>query len=282
MVDTFSNCILLIVCYSLAIVSCPAKAVSSLERRPPLQYLVVFGDSNSDNGNVHNLTNQAHLSSPYWNGRYSNGPNWVDQLDILKITDYAYGGATTDNNLVQGYAAKDTVPVPGMLQQVQLYLSHIDMKTIDFASTLYILWGGGNDFTFNPSLSPNAIAVSLFKSVQTLLSIGAQNILVFNQVPVQYFPYAKLLNLSEWFTSLTNEANYHGQVLMNATQFDNPDASLKIFDIHSLFLKIITQNSSNLTNTVDSCWIDNGTAVIESCQNLDAYFFVDPSHFTSR
>jgi hypothetical protein len=54
-------------------------------------------------------------------GRFSNEPIWVDQLDVFRVSDYAYGRATTDNNPVQGYNKANTVPVSGMRQQIQIY-----------------------------------------------------------------------------------------------------------------------------------------------------------------
>jgi phospholipase/lecithinase/hemolysin len=247
------------------------------------QNIVIIGDSGSDNGNVYALTNETYPIPPYWHGRYSNGPNWVDQLGVLGVSDYAYGSATTDNNLVQGYAKGNTVPVPGMLQQVQLYLDNTSVSNIDFARTLYILWGGGNDFIFNINLTPEVIAASLFKSVQALLDIGAKNILVFNQMPVQYFPFTKPFESPELFTYITDQGNFYISNFTESMQLDNPQASLNIFDIYSLVLNVVTQNSTNFTNTVDNCWSNlNATTVVQHCSNPEEYFFVDTLHFTTR
>jgi hypothetical protein len=66
--------------------------------------IVIFGDSTSDTGNVFALTDKTYPIPPYyWKGRFCNGPNWVDQLEVLGISNYAYGSATTVNNLVTGY-----------------------------------------------------------------------------------------------------------------------------------------------------------------------------------
>ena len=247
------------------------------------QNIVIFGDSLSDNGNVYALTNKTYPIPPYWNGRFSDGPTWVDRLNVSNVTNYAYGSATTDNNLVEGYTKEKSVLVPGMLQQVELYLNHTDVNTIDFARTLYILWGGGNDFINDMTLYPNVIAVSLFKSVRALLDVGAKNILVFNQVPVQYFPFSQSYNAPELFIYLTDEGNFYISTFTKAMQVDNPQVSLKMFDIHSVILNIVTQNSSDLLNTVNNCWLNvNVTYVSQLCSNPKEYLFVDLLHFTSR
>ena len=41
-----------------------------------VQDLVVFGDSLSDNGNT--FSTAGLPKAPYYNGRWTNGPNWVD------------------------------------------------------------------------------------------------------------------------------------------------------------------------------------------------------------
>jgi len=66
-----------------------------------------FGDSTCDNGNgTYTLLNHTYPPSPpYYNGRFSNGPVFMEYLsNILNATlyDYAYGGATSDNTYVTG------------------------------------------------------------------------------------------------------------------------------------------------------------------------------------
>jgi phospholipase/lecithinase/hemolysin len=162
------------------------------------------------------------------------------------------------------------------------------VNEIDFARTLYILEGGGNDLIFGLTLGgvvllPDVIVASLFKSVQALLDIGAKNILVFNQPPVQYFPFSKPYNSPELFIYLTDQANLDISNLTQSMQLDNPQASLNIFDFHSLILNIVTENSTYFTNTVDNCWLYvNVTTVLEFCSNPDEYLFVDVIHLTSR
>src|SRR4051812_8541313 len=61
--------------------------------------LVVLGDSLSDTGNLFAATGGAIPPSPYYLGRFSNGPVWVEYLaEALDVPfeDYAYGGAKTD------------------------------------------------------------------------------------------------------------------------------------------------------------------------------------------
>ncbi|HDV5785644.1 TPA: hypothetical protein RJD83_002616 [Legionella pneumophila] len=44
-----------------------------------MKNIVVFGDGLSDNGNLYAYTNHRRPASPaYYNGRFSNGPVWVE------------------------------------------------------------------------------------------------------------------------------------------------------------------------------------------------------------
>jgi len=60
----------------------------------PVSRVVVFGDSLSDDGNLKRRL-RVFPASPYWLGRFSNGPNWVDHFAHagLAMRDDAFGGA---------------------------------------------------------------------------------------------------------------------------------------------------------------------------------------------
>jgi outer membrane lipase/esterase len=255
------------------------------------QNVVIFGDSYSDTGNLYKLSHGTWPVPPYYHGRYCNGPNWVDQLkgswlNQLKglwVKSYAYGGATTDNNFVPGSGKFGTVPVPGVRQQVGIYLNDVPLNKINFDRTLYILWAGGNDFADKPTLSPPAIVASLMNSVRDLLAVGAKHILVFNSVPAQSVPashgFAPPAVLS-YLTGLSNTALTADLALI---QQNNTQASLNIFDINSLVSKIVASNSSYFTNTTANCWNSvNATTIIQLCSNPEKYVFVDLQHFTNR
>ena len=65
--------------------------------------IYVFGDSYSDVGNIFIATGGAKPAPPYYKGRFSNGPIWIDHLagaygltvtpSLKGGTDYAFGGA---------------------------------------------------------------------------------------------------------------------------------------------------------------------------------------------
>ncbi|CAF4162295.1 unnamed protein product, partial [Adineta steineri] len=181
--------------------------------------IIVFGDSNTDGGNVYKLTNNTWpITPPYYQGRFTNGPNWFDRLNASSKSNYAYGGATTDNNFVKGYTKLNLVLVPGIRQQIASYFNDTLNTTINFNRTMYILWAGGNDFIANSSITVSSLTNSFMNSVRDLLKFGAKNILIFNQAPIQVYPYFSRQNLSATYTALTLQINNALQASLNSTR----------------------------------------------------------------
>ncbi|KAK7444987.1 GDSL-like Lipase/Acylhydrolase [Colletotrichum acutatum] len=162
----------------LATAYAAALPSTQLERRvkpPPVSSIVVFGDSFSDNG------------------RFSNGIVWAEYVAAnlsLPLYDYAVGGATTSNALIQGYTgAKGDIAVPSVIDQVVSFLAKINPQGGAFGASdsmametpLLILFAGANDILFNANISAS-------QSYQTL-----------RQAEVQLrdaYPDAKVLTLS--------------------------------------------------------------------------------------
>ncbi|CAB4419763.1 unnamed protein product [Rhizophagus irregularis] len=63
-----------------------------------LDSMIVLGDSYSDNGNgVFKISDGSFPPPPYFEGRFTNGPVWVEYLSKklgLNSVNYAAGGAT--------------------------------------------------------------------------------------------------------------------------------------------------------------------------------------------
>ena len=246
--------------------------------------LVVFGDSYADTGNAYQLTNRTYpISPPYYKGRYSNGPNWIDRFRVVKKLNYAYGSATTDNNLVVGRTKLGTIPVPGIRQQVATYLNKTHPTIIDtILPTLHIICSSGNDFVFNPTMNPLSSVNSLMNSVKDLLNVGVKNLVVFNQLPIQSLPYTKRFNQTQALTQLTIGLNAAIAANLAALQQIYTNAKIYLFDFNALFTKILS-NTLPMTfiNTVDGCWkVVNTTTVNKNCSKPNQYVFIDDFHFT--
>lgn len=243
--------------------------------------IVIFGDSNSDPGNVFNMTNFLIPPSPYYKGRYSNGPVWSEKLNFPNVRNYAYGGATTDNELIQGYTGS-RIPVPGVRQQIVNYSRTGHLEKVNFNLILYVIWAGGNNYIYNPNGSSYNITKSLLNATNDLISLGAKHIVLFNQVPLGAVPYFRTLGSSSALNYLVTQFNSNFSAEISILQNKNKDKTLEVFDLYSLISDIISRSSSyGISNTVDRCW--NGSSSAESvCANPDSYVFFDGIHFTSR
>ena len=247
--------------------------------------LVVFGDSYSDTGNVYQLTAETFpISPPYYNGRYSNGPNWVDLLNVNKKTSYAYGSATTDNNLVVGLTKANTIPVPGIRQQVNTYLSESRPKQVQRKHRVHVIWGIGNDFVFSANPNPVASVNSLMGSVKALLDAGAKNLVVFNGQPAQLLPYSRLSGQPiQLFVALTTAINNLILANLITIKSNYPQANIHLFNASAVFTKIVSNTASvTFANTVDPCWIVTGpTTVTPPCPIPSDHVFVDLFHVSA-
>ena len=266
----------------LLLLSCGALADGILRR---FTRVVFFGDSQTDTGNIYRVTNQTWpIVPPYYRGRFTNGPNWVDQLHLRQKVNFAYGGATTDSDFVQGYTKDNTFKAPGVRQQIIQYQQKNSRETIGQYRTLHVVWAGANDFIYNNSVTPQMIANSLINCFKDLIAAGAKHLLMFNQPPAQLFPYVNQLGQDAFFAQLSNVGN--AAIIAGLTELkqNNTDVSIDLFDLHTLVSDVVANKSTiRFENTVNKCWENfNLTAVTHLCSNPAQYVFIDKFHLTTR
>jgi phospholipase/lecithinase/hemolysin len=273
--------------------------------------IVVFGDSLSDTGN------DAHLTAPllpppfripgpiayYTDGRFTDGADttpyarnyfgvWVEQFaatlpsrpevrnSLDGGTDYAYGFATSGNLTSPGPLG---VQVNNIGQQITDYLA-TNPQIND--STLFIVWGGANDFihTTPTSITPEFIrniAFNITFNVQRLIDAGATQFIVANLPPLGLTPY--MLGSD----AATNASAYFNAVLAGGISYlreTYPHKDLTIFELNvfTLFQQIADSPSSfSVTNFTEPSQCT--PAHPERCSvNPDTYLFWDDVHPTTR
>ena len=178
------------------------QPIAALATTPTYDAIYVFGDSYCDVGNLFILTEGARPAPPYYMGRFSNGPLWVEHLagsfslPMLPAlspkggTDYAFGGAEVINPI----PIAPGVFIPNVPQQVALYLSQHGGKADPNA--LYILEGGGNDIVdANGVGSPDYLGFQIALGISgvevALRRAGAKNFLIPNLFDVSHLPVTK-------------------------------------------------------------------------------------------
>jgi len=151
-----------------------------------------FGDSLSDTGNIFAVTGGATPAAPYFNGRFSDGPVWVEQLGArlgLPLSDTAslMGG----NNYAFGGARTNGGSIPSLLAQVGGFTNPVG--SLD-PNALYVVVAGGNDMRDARSAFPTmdaagaagrlaaaqAAAGNIRTALQMLAADGARHVLVAN------------------------------------------------------------------------------------------------------
>ncbi|MEH2181998.1 SGNH/GDSL hydrolase family protein [Nostoc sp.] len=227
--------------------------------------LYVFGDSLSDTGNIYNASGKTYPQSPpYFDGRFSDGRLWVDYLGEqlgLKPTllttipstpptqgiNFAFGGASSglDN------AVLPNQNLPGVLKQVLGFAGTLQAnnQTAD-PNALYTLWGGANDFFFLDSKDSTTPINNISLALNTLVGIGAKNILVFNLPDLGKLPAAKIDGRDSATLSKSSSEFNLGLATTVSALSQNPNLNIISIDIYSLFNQA---SALGFTNVTESC-----------------------------
>ena len=243
-----------------------------------------FGDSLVDTGNAFSLTQDllgvGTPPSPYFNGRFANGPIWTEYLsDDLGIpqTSFGFGGASTGEDGLLRFDGSSVIPVPGLLSQVNQFTA----TTAADPNALYVLWAGSNDYLFGGVTDPTGPLTNLTNAVGTLGSAGAKNFLLVNLPDLGNLPLLSLIGASEETTTGLNQlAAAHNQGLAAVTETLNTNGlETDLLDINSL-LRGALAGQLGFTNTTDACTLTPTCVTNPTVQNT--YVFWDAVHPTTQ
>lgn len=258
--------------------------------------LYVFGDSLSDTGNVSLATGGSVPNAPYYAGRFSNGPNYVDDLGAkLGLsalpsraggTNYANGGARTNSHFLgQPF---------GILGQVNNYVSSLSADP----NALYVVFGGANDIqdAIAASISNFGAAQSLVTAavnnidtaLRNLANDGAKQFLVPNTPDLSIVPRVSMLGIPSLSFVVNLFATQFNTLLDSKLDTLQIDLGVNItrFDTFSV-LNDVVANPGNFgfTNVTDPCYTGddkNFTGGGTVCSNPDQYAFWDTIHPTAQ
>ena len=188
-----------------------ALSLPLLASAGPFTHMYVFGDSLSDTGNLFIATGgtQPPPGQPYFNGRFSNGPLWVeDMAAALGLAPDAAPFQVGGNNYAFAGARTGTVgSPPGVLAQAAGIWG--PGHPVADPNALYVVVGGGNDmrdaratFQTNSAIDQagrfqaavNAVT-NLKNTVLYLAASGAKNILISSLPDLGFTPEAAFLGL---------------------------------------------------------------------------------------
>ncbi len=236
--------------------------------------LYAFGDSLTDTG--------REPAEPYfhYNGRWSNGPLWVEYLSVRLGFPYnpdnnlAHSGAQTDDTFGQ---VRDFVP------------------TTDVGQSLFVVWAGGNDFLqeydthwFDDDSWDRQIAYSvgnLSNAVVSLYAKGARFILVPNTVDVTDITALNWLPgfLRDYLRGKVQQFNRQLAEALDQIRLAYPALTLAGFDIYGQVKLILSDASAYGFTETRTDALSDVTLLDKSFDGPGAnYVFWDPIHPTTK
>src|SRR6202012_5265548 len=114
------------------------------------------------------------VSPPYFEGRFSNGPVWIEALaesyfheqSSAHLLNYAFGGAVVKE--------ENTGPIFSLKLEIATYLGAHQDKADE--NSLFIIWIGGNNYLMTPKDVEGTLAqanTGIKHGLQTLIKAGA-------------------------------------------------------------------------------------------------------------
>lgn len=278
----------------------------------PYSSLYVFGDSLSDAGRVPGLilaqdptfplVPPPPVSPPYFGGRFSNGPVWVELLPGLigappsPAQNFAVGGAETNtDNLFNPLLSAFNVTLPGIQSEISTYTGSGGRFQ---PSAVVTVFGGGNDyFNFLDQATPPTLAQvptevasvtgNIQSDIRAVVGAGAKIILVPNIPDLGVTPAYSSTSLAGVATALSvqHAAALDAQLGVLAKQLN---VNIFVVDFATA-LHVVEANPArfgftNISNACVPAAVPGFPASIfpgTPCANPDQYLFWDSVHPTA-
>ncbi len=267
----------------------------------PLSKLIVFGDSLSDNGNLYEfMKHQLPVSPPYYDGRFTNGPAWVEVLikdyypndSQNHILDYAFGGAgIMDDDPDDSFFT--------LRSEINSYLlTHNDKAD---PNAMFVVWIGSNNYLAIPEPSEveqvlKDVNLGILNGLQRLVDKGAKHILVVTVPDLGNIPIAREFDAVEELSYLSKQHNTVLKQNVLDLQTKYPEIQWLFFDVNIIFddMRLFPERYG-FTNVTDTCYeqaagnssqrksVLKMVSTIKANKRLgnnacDGYLFFDPVH----
>lgn len=270
----------------------------------PYSNFYVLGDSLSDQGNLFAATravagpaNALPDANHYFQGRFTNGPNYVDLVSqalglpvapsIGGGNNFAYGGARNTYNTVENTVGG---PFPAGLFPWSLTaeVAAFSARNVNDPNGLYLVFSGSNDVAdilvrgLNPAtVIPGAVG-GVMSGVQAFLAAGAKTIIVPNLPDLGLTP---LFNGNPQAAAGASLFSQQFNALLHAQLALINGPRIIEIDTFSLVRNLVANPGQfGLTNVTTTCYsgfvtpIPNGV----ECANPDEFLFWDLVHPTAQ
>jgi thermolabile hemolysin len=187
-----------------------------------IKKMVIFGDSMSDWGNLKNWL-RLFPREPYFAGRFSDGPVWVDyfgKLSRIAVQNFAVGGAVsrTSTTSIKFSTFTQDLRREGrelLTGSIESEINRFELNALkktkvhDAESTMFFIWAGGNDYLYrlenpheadtfldiakDPDLGyetfVNSVTDNLMLSLNKLYELGGRNFMMANLPDLGLLPH---------------------------------------------------------------------------------------------
>lgn len=214
--------------------------------------LVVFGDSLSDQGKAYDkFYNTIPVSPPYWKGRFSNGPIWIDIL----AEKYAIVNEAEASSTAVDYTQFSDAPNYLIVNTLKHEINQFLEKSTFTSRDVVIIWIGGNDYATYDWLEPNDIervVQEIAIQTQRIENLGARHILVVNLPDMGIAPIARKQGVQQKLSEVSKNHNFRLQELFDQT-FD--PAVVQVYDAFGAFNSIVNSpHTYGFKNFQDACY----------------------------
>ncbi|MFM4702887.1 SGNH/GDSL hydrolase family protein [Aeromonas bivalvium] len=222
---------------------------------PAFSRIVMFGDSLSDTGKMYGkMRGYLPSSPPYHEGRFSNGPVWLEHLAThfpgLKIANEAEGGATA-----VAYNKISWHPKYQVINNLDYEITQFLQKDALQPDDLVILWVGANDYLaygWNTEQDAKRVRDAISDAANRLVLNGAKQILLFNLPDLGQNPSARSQQVVE---AASHVSRYHNELLQNLARQLAPTGLVRLFDIDKQFDEMLREPQNfGLSDTEHACY----------------------------
>ncbi len=260
--------------------------------------LGILGDSLSDTGRLARATSDATLGlfsvphDPYFQGRFSNGPVWVDYYAAshpgISIGNAAMGGAFSGVLNGRDNAGDDELGgVPFFGGSLQAAASGLNAQlplvpNVTGTHTAFVVWIGANDINsaldigfVNPQDVVPTTLGNVNNAINTLLSLGASDIYVGNLPDLGRTPSGLASGRATDLTAAT--INFNNGLLSLVA---GAGAQVHLVDLFTPFNALLSNAGAlGYSDTITPC-VD-GLLDSTACADPNAHLFWDTIHPTT-
>jgi outer membrane lipase/esterase len=277
-------------------VTAPAIAEQTTNAGSLFTGVTVFGDSVTDGGNIPKFTGNFDEtpSPPYFNGRFSNGPVFVELFPAFvgvpakKVLNFAIGGATYGDTTISAVTG-DNPPIAnlGVANQVKTFVaSGAKLGRLD----LVAINGGNNDFGTVLLTSPieswntdvisaaDTASANFAKSVKALQGIGATQFLVQSQYSVKGIPNFNDPDI--WAADSIYIPRINQNLIRDINAATRPGDIFYVLDTRTLLADVFANPSKYGFNDGTNPCLDSETGAV--CTNSEQRLWWDGQHPTAR